>query len=81
MEPILKLVQFETVEVESPFERSSHITLKHVGIPIPNVDGDEIIDHTDDIPVETRTTMVTLISHSPAINNNTFSIQLENVSD
>jgi hypothetical protein len=36
---------------------------------------------TDDIPVETQTTMVTPISHSPAINNNTFSIQLENVSD
>ncbi|KEH41033.1 DUF4283 domain protein [Medicago truncatula] len=43
--------------------------------------GDEIINHTDDIPVEIQTTIVTPISHSPAINDNTFSIQLENVSD
>jgi len=43
--------------------------------------GDDIIDHTDDILVLTTTIMVTPISHSPAITNNTFSIQLENVSD
>ncbi|KEH27899.1 hypothetical protein MTR_5g048840 [Medicago truncatula] len=43
--------------------------------------GDNIIDHSDDIPVVTPTIMVTHISHSPAITNNTFSIQLENVSD
>jgi len=42
--------------------------------------GDDIIDHIDDIPVVTPTIMVTPISHSPAITNNTFSIQLENVS-
>jgi len=35
--PILETVQFETVEVESPFERSLDITLKHVEIPIPHV--------------------------------------------
>lgn len=43
--------------------------------------GDEIINHIDDIPVEIQTTIVTPISHSPATNDNTFSIQLENVSD
>jgi len=42
---------------------------------------DDIIDHTDDIPVVTPTIMVTPISYSLAITDNTFSIQLENVSD
>jgi len=43
--------------------------------------GDDNIYHTDDISAVTPTIMVTPISHSPAITNNTFSIQLENVSD
>jgi hypothetical protein len=43
--------------------------------------GDNIIDHADDIPVVTPTIVVTPISHCPAITNNTFSIQLENESD
>jgi len=43
--------------------------------------GADIIDHKDDIPVITPTIMVTPISHSPAITNNTFNIQLENVFD
>jgi len=43
--------------------------------------GDDIIDHTDDIPVVTPSIMVTPVSHSLAITNNTFSIQLEDVSN
>lgn len=50
MKPILESIKFETIEVESPFERSSHITLKHVGIPIPNV-----VMHRDLVTVESVT--------------------------
>lgn len=61
----------EAVSLEATLELSA-TSLSH---------GDEIINHTYDIPVETQTAMVTPISHSPTINGNTFSIQLENVSD
>jgi len=64
-------IPLETASLEATLEMDA----------VSQSQGADIIDHTDDIPVITPTIMVTPISHSPAITNNTFGKQLENVSD
>ena len=67
-----------TMELQNDVDIIPKDRLPSTSIHVPEKISDEV---HDDIPVVTLTIMVTPISHNPAITNNTFSIQLENVSD
>jgi len=69
------------IAVQIPLEVASNLEASLEMDVVSQSQGDDIIDHIDDILVVTPTIMVTPISHSHVVIDNTFSIQLENVSD
>lgn len=62
----------KTIEAESLGEDLGAASQTH---------GEVTNEHSDDIPAAAPVHLVTPITRSPVIHNNTFSLQLENVSD